>query len=171
MAQNEGIMQTAPKIYYADDPNRIWFAGGSVNLFIGLIHHRGIRKKDTGQFDQITEIDYATGCCFCMRSKDFKGLGMFDESFPMYGEDVDLSLRFQKIGGKVYYVPDSKIWHKVSFSVGGELSINKWKRKGLGKVKLIIKHLNPLMALLAFPFLILFAIFELTLNLLIPRFR
>ena len=106
-----------------------------------------------------------------MRSNDFDEIGGFDNSFPMYCEDVDLSLRFQEMGGEVYYVPDSKIWHKVSFSVGGEFSIKKWKRKGLGKVKLIFKHLNPLMALLTFPFLILFAIFELALNLLIHRFR
>ena len=165
------IMQVSPKIFYNHHKDTIWYAGGKVNLSFGYIKHKGIRKKDSQIFSIQSKTDYATGCCICMRSNDFDEIGRFDNSFPMYCEDVDLSLRFKDIGGKVYYVPDSKIWHKVSFSVGGEFSINKWKRKGLGKVKLIFKHLNPLMALLTFPFLILFAIFELTLNLLIHRFR
>ena len=165
------IMQVSPKIFYNHHKDTIWYAGGKVNLSFGYIKHKGIRKKDSQIFSIQSKTDYATGCCICMRSNDFDEIGGFDNSFPMYCEDVDLSLRFQEMGGEVYYVPDSKIWHKVSFSVGGEFSINKWKRKGLGKVKLIFKHLNPLMALLTFPFLILFTIFELTLNLLIHRFR
>ena len=165
------IMQVSPKIFYNHHKDTIWYAGGKVNLSFGYIKHKGIRKKDSQIFSIQSNTDFAPGCCICMRSNDFDEIGGFDNSFPMYCEDVDLSLRFQEMGGEVYYVPDSKIWHKVSFSVGGEFSIKKWKRKGLGKVKLIFKHLNPLMALLTFPFLILFAIFELTLNLLIHRFR
>ena len=165
------IMQVSPKIFYNHQKNTIWYAGGKVSLSFGYIRHRGIRKKDSQIFSIPSETGYATGCCICMRSNDFDEIGRFDNSFPMYCEDVDLSLRFKDFGGKVYYVPDSKIWHKVSFSIGGEFSINKWKRKVLGKLKLIIKHLNPLMVLLAFPLLILFIIIELTLNLFIHRFR
>ena len=106
-----------------------------------------------------------------MRSNDFNEIGRFDNSFTMYCEDVDLSLRFKKIGGKVYYVPESKIWHKVSSSIGGEFSINKWKRKELGKIKLIYKHLNPLIIPLVFPLLILLAVIELILNSLMRWFR
>ena len=142
MVQNDAIMQTARKIYYSDDPNRIWYAGGSMNLFLGLIYHRGIRKKDSGQFNQNTEIDYATGCCFCIRSKDFEGLGMFDKSFIMYGEDVDLSLRVRKNGGVIHYIPKSMLWHKVSASMGGGYSIAKWRKKFIGKMKLITKFTN-----------------------------
>ncbi len=153
LEQNLNVKQTAPKIYYADNPNTIWFAGGNVNLHLGLINHRGIRKKDHGQFDQMKEIDYATGCCFCMRSFDFESLGMFDESFPMYGEDVDLSLRIRKNGGKIQYVPESKVWHKVSASLGGGYSISKWRKKFVGKMKLIGKFINPFMR----PFAIIMA--------------
>ena len=47
------------------------------------------QKIDKGQFNTVSKIDYATGCCFCIRTKDFKQLKMFNESYPMYGEDVD----------------------------------------------------------------------------------
>ena len=121
--------QTAPKIYYADKPETIWFAGGVVNLWTGMIRHIGIRKKDSHDYSKKQEIDYATGCCVCMRTEDFESIGMFDESFPMYAEDVDLSLRFKKRGGSIVFIPESRVWHKVSASMGGQFSIAKWKRK------------------------------------------
>ena len=141
---DSSIKQSAPKILFADKPNSLWFAGGYVNLFFSWIRHRGIRKIDKGQYDNNIIIDYATGCCFCMRSTDFELFNMFDESFNMYGEDVDLSLRIQKFGGKTIYIPESKIWHKVSASIGGQFSFIKWKRKNIGKIKLIINNLNPI---------------------------
>jgi len=141
---DQSIKQSAPKILYADKPNTLWFAGGYVNLVFGWIRHRGIRKIDKGQYDNTTIIDYATGCCFCIKSVDFEVFNMFDESFNMYGEDVDLSLRIQRHGGKTIYIPQSKIWHKVSASIGGQFSFIKWKRKNIGRIKLIINNLNPI---------------------------
>lgn len=171
LEQNNNIMQTAPKIYYADDPNTIWFAGGKVNLFTGWIHHQGIRKKDDDQFNQISEIGYATGCCFCMRSKDFESLGMFDESFPMYGEDVDLSLRIRKDGGSISFVPDSMIWHKVSASLGGGYSISKWRKKFVGKMKLITKFTNKFIRPIAIIMALVVGLIELVVTILFMMIR
>ena len=70
---------------------------------------------------------------------------MFNESYPMYGEDVDLSLRIRKMGSKIMYIPQSQIWHKVSASIGGEYSFNKWKRKSYSKIKLMMNNLNPIL--------------------------
>ena len=134
------VQQTVPKIFYANDKNRIWYAGGKVNKWLGLVYHNGIRKKDSIKYSESQPTDYATGCCFCMRYQDFKKIGGFDDTFPMYGEDVDLSLRIRSYGKIILYAPNSIIWHKVSSSVGGELSILKIKRKILGLIKLFSKH-------------------------------
>jgi GT2 family glycosyltransferase len=142
LIENSMIDQTVPKIFYADDPNKIWYAGGKVNLWLGLVYHKGIRKKDNNSLHQLEYTDYATGCCFCMRYEDYDEFGGFDTSFPMYAEDVELSLRIRDGGKNILYVPNSNIWHKVSASVGGELSIQKFKRKTLGLMKLFGKHTN-----------------------------
>ena len=155
------IMQTSPKIFYADDPNLLWFTGGYLNLLFGWIRHRGIRKIDKGQYNNSTLIDYATGCCFCMRTKDFESFKMFDESFSMYGEDVDLSIRLRKEGGKIMYIPESKIWHKVSASIGGQFSLIKWKKKSMGRIKLIKKNLNLIIFPLALILNLIMIILEL----------
>ena len=58
----------------------------------------------------------------------------------MYGEDVDLCIRAQKLGMKCYYIFDSKLWHSVSSSYGGHYSFLKQKAKFISLLKLIIKY-------------------------------
>ena len=161
MESNSTVKQSTPKIFYADNLDYIWFGGGKVSLWAGWIRHLGIRQKDSMQFSFDRNVDYATGCCVCMRTVDFESIGMFDESFLMYGEDVDLSLRFRKQGGQILFVPESKIWHKVSSSIGSQFSIRKWKRKNIGKMKLVIKHVHPAQLPIVIPLAILFSILEL----------
>ncbi len=161
LESNQNTKQSAPKIYFADDPEYIWFAGGKVNLWTGLIRHIGIRQKDSSLYSDNREIDYTTGCCVCMRTEDFESIGMFDESFPMYAEDVDLSLRFRQLGGKVIFVPESKVWHKVSASLGGQFSIGKWKRKYIGKMKLLAKHIKPYQLPISLPLAMSMSLLEL----------
>jgi hypothetical protein len=122
---NSSIIQTAPKIYYADQPDLIWYAGGYVNLWLGIINHVGIRKKDEKKYLVEINTDYATGCCFCMRMRDYEKFKGFNETFEMYGEDVNLSLMIRNTGGKVRMIPTAKIWHKVSASSGGSGSISR----------------------------------------------
>ena len=134
--------QTVPKIYYENDPKLIWYAGGIVNLWTGSIYHLGIRQYDGSAYSKTRKTKYATGCCFCMRYEEFKEFGGFDETFPMYSEDVDLSLWIRAAGKQVWFVPDSKIWHKVSASLGGAFSFGKIVRKARGIFLLIKKHAN-----------------------------
>jgi len=161
MESNSTVKQATPKIFYADNLDYIWFGGGKVSLWAGWIRHLGIRQKDSMQFSFNRNVDYATGCCVCMRTVDFESIGMFDESFIMYGEDVDLSLRFRKQGGQILFVPESKIWHKVSSSIGTQFSIRKWKRKNIGKIKIVTKHVHPAQLPIVMPLAILVSILEL----------
>jgi len=161
MESNSTVKQSTPKIFYADNLDYIWFGGGKVSLWAGWIRHLGIRQKDSMQFSFNRNVDYATGCCVCMRTVDFESIGMFDESFLMYGEDVDLSLRFRKQGGQILFVPESKIWHKVSSSIGRQFSIRKWKRKNIGKMKLVTKYVHPAQLPIVMPLAILVSILEL----------
>ena len=142
LMKNSDIYQTVPKIFYANEPNKIWYAGGKVNKWLGLVCHEGIRKFDAESFNNSKFTNYATGCCFAIRTKDYTEFGGFDTSFPMYGEDVDLSLRIIAKGKNILYEPNSIIWHKVSASIGGELSIVKLKRKFSGLINLFVKHTN-----------------------------
>ncbi len=118
------------KIYYHDEPNKIWFAGGGINFFTGLTYHRHLRKIDTRQAERVTTSDYLTGCAFLVRASALNKVGLFDVAFfPSYVEDADLSLRLRTAGYKLLYVPAGKLWHKVSSFSGGGLTPLKTRLK------------------------------------------
>ena len=76
------------------------------------------KSKTFGQYhlnyldkDQIHEIDVISGAFFMTKKNILNKIGMLDESFFMYGEDVDLSYRIQKNGYKNIYFPKTSIIH------------------------------------------------------------
>ena len=127
------------KIFYQDNPERIWYAGGNINLKFAKISHRGIRKQDSEKYSNPMQTDYITGCCLFTTMEVINKLKGFDELFNMYGEDVDLCLRAKKMGINCYYWPDAKLVHHVSASIGGEFSIGKLIRKYKSLLKLYLK--------------------------------
>jgi hypothetical protein len=130
-----------PKIYYSKDTYQIWYAGGKVNLFLGKIAHIGIRKYEHKFAYKSKTTDYVSGCCLVAHSDVLKQLNGFDEAFNMYSEDVDLCLRAKKLGIKSYFVSSATLYHKVSASMGGELSLKKQLKKFYSFFKLCNSHL------------------------------
>ena len=130
----------APLMCYHGDPGRIWYGGGKVNLWTGTIAHRHIREPVSVVGDSALETDYITGCCLMMPTALAMELGGFSPAFQMYGEDVDLSLRCKAKGKELLFVPRSRIYHKVSASVGGEFAFSKLKRKLRGLLQIFARH-------------------------------
>ena len=128
------------KIFYQNNPDLIWYAGGKVNIKWGHISHRGIRKHDSPEFSIPIETDYVTGCCLFTSMQVINKLNGFDERFNMYGEDVDLCLRAKEEGTQCYYWPEAKLWHHVSASLGGAYSVKKMSKKLIGIGRLYNKH-------------------------------
>lgn len=112
-----------PKIYYYDNPKTIWFAGGLINLKRGTVRHIGKNENDIGQFDEVKEVDYVTGCALMIKREVIEKIGLLDEDYsPIYYEDTDWGIKAMKKGYKCVYVPKAKLWHKVSSTMGGEMS-------------------------------------------------
>lgn len=57
------------------------------------------------------EVEVLSGAFMLMRKEALDKVGLLDEDFFMYGEDVDLSYRIIKGGWKNYYYPDARIIH------------------------------------------------------------
>lgn len=60
---------------------------------------------------QIHEIDVLSGAFMLMRAETLSKVGLLDEAFFMYGEDIDLSYRIQQGGYSNVYFPETKIIH------------------------------------------------------------
>lgn len=81
-------------------------------------------EKDHGQYDDITEIFWATGACLVIRSNVFRELGGFDERYFAHQEEIDLCWRARNCGYKVFYTGESEVYH-----LGGSTLSNMNPRK------------------------------------------
>ncbi|OQX56616.1 MAG: hypothetical protein B5M53_00480 [Candidatus Cloacimonas sp. 4484_209] len=68
-------------------------------------------------YDEIRDVDYVRGAFLMVRNTIFDEIGLFDESFFMYGEEEDLCYRMKNAGWKVYFYPDAQIIHLKGASV------------------------------------------------------
>ena len=118
--EDDGTNVTVPKIYYYSDPKILWYAGGRIDYKKGLQVHFGDGLKDAPRFSKQIEVDYATGCCMMIPRTVLDKVGLLDENYFMYWEDMDYSLRLKNSGIKIHYLPEAKIWHKVGMSGGSQ---------------------------------------------------
>lgn len=76
-----------------------------------------IKSKDASHLmkdishNQIIEIDWALASCMMVRKRVFKQIGLFDENFFVYCEDIDWFWRLKKAGLKAHYLPKAKVLH------------------------------------------------------------
>lgn len=82
----------------------------------GLPYPRGRREYDLKKYDSQTEIFAASGAASLFRTKALKEVGLFDEDFFAYYEDVDLGFRLQLAGWKVAFVPSSVVYHHIGMT-------------------------------------------------------
>lgn len=108
-----GIGMVGNKIYYHRNHGTIWYAGGTVDLEKGgLTHHIGKDCKDDGSFDMPGPTGYVTGCSVLVKKETVQDIGLLDENYFLYFEDVDWSLKARQKGWKLFYEPKAKLWHR-----------------------------------------------------------
>ena len=106
-----------PKIFYFEPSDRIWYAGGSFNVWKGIASHRGSREIDRGLYDSPEEVTFITGCAFLIKTQVIRKIGLLDDCLFYTCEDSDWTIRSLNAGYKALYEPSSVIWHKESIDV------------------------------------------------------
>jgi len=72
-----------------------------------------------------TQADIISGAFMFLRREAVVRTGLFDETFFMYGEDIDYSYRLLKAGFNNYYFPEARIIHfKGESTKKGKLSVS-----------------------------------------------
>ncbi|MDB5164328.1 MAG: hypothetical protein JWS12_946 [Candidatus Saccharibacteria bacterium] len=80
----------------------------------GLPFPRGRNELDNGQYDDKRDVFGASGGASLYRAAMLQEVGLFDETFFAYFEDVDMSFRAQLAGWKVVYAPQAIAYHHLS---------------------------------------------------------
>jgi GT2 family glycosyltransferase len=141
------------KIYYApgyeyhqkkynkeDLGNVLWYAGGKIDWDHMMPTHRGVDEVDDNRYGKLEQTEFVTGCLTLFDKKVFDKLGFWDESYFLYYEDADFSIKALKKGVDLIYDPSIVIWHKVSQSTDGSGSLIHQKYQNRNRVKLGLKY-------------------------------
>lgn len=117
---NPEVGAVQPLINHHPDRYKIWNGGGKFNRIIGKTDSRQNNNSDNCPL----EIDWISGCAFMIRTSVLNQVGLFNEKYFAYYEDVDLSFRIREAGFKLVLNPSSVIYH-----IGGGSSNTPEKRR------------------------------------------
>jgi len=117
METDSSIAAVQPKILSYQQKTHFEYAGaagGFIDRF-GYPFCRGRIfnevEADHGQYDQQTEIFWATGACMFVRASAFREAGGFDADFWAHMEEIDLCWRFKNRGYRIIFTPESTVYH------------------------------------------------------------
>lgn len=114
---NAGVF--GAKIYYYDDPTILWYAGGDIDK-TGRCYHVGNGQCDVEKRrEKIEKTGYACGCALLIKSSVIAKVGMLEPKYFLIWEEIDWCWRIRNAGYDCLFVPDAKVWHKISLSFEG----------------------------------------------------
>jgi GT2 family glycosyltransferase len=142
------VEMTCPKIVYHDEPERIWAAGGKFQPWLGYRSiHLGEGEIDRGQHNVARLVTYVPTCCVLIKQEVFQKVGLMDERYFVYVDDVDFMYRAMKAGVKLMYLPQAKLQHKVGGLSGGEDSPFAIQYGTRNRAFFLLKHFGVAYAL------------------------
>jgi len=130
MDADRSVAAAMPKIKSYHDKECFEYAGAAGGFIdkYGYPFCRGrildTIEKDEGQYDNESEIFWASGACLFIRSSVYHQQKGFDDDFFAHMEEIDLCWRIKNTGQKIMYYPDSEVFH-----VGGGALPNNSPRK------------------------------------------
>jgi len=104
-----------PTIYYHEQPHVIWSAGGTVDRRRGQTTMVGLNEQASGQPGTAPrEVDFVTGCALLVRKSVLEQVGLLNDKFFAYYEEVEWCERARRAAYRILSVPGAKVWHKIS---------------------------------------------------------
>lgn len=114
-AAAEDAAMAVPTIHYAEPRNEAWYAGGALSPWTGTAHHWSAPRVDAPH-----EVSFATGCCMLIRTAILPRVGLLNERYFLYFEDLEFCHRLLAEGHRILYVPEALAWHAVGASTGSQ---------------------------------------------------
>jgi hypothetical protein len=84
-----------------------------------VVQLRGVNVPVHGSFKRRQEVEVVVGCCALFKGEALRRVGLFDEAYFAYHEDVDWCLRARQAGWELFYEPYSRVYHRGSSSTAG----------------------------------------------------
>lgn len=107
------------KVLRADRPATLWVAWGRVTWRQSLIGLEGENAPDDGRFDGEQAVPWIPGTSILFRSEALRRVGLLDEEYFAYHEDVEWAARAHAAGWELWYTGAARTLHAVHGSSGG----------------------------------------------------
>jgi GT2 family glycosyltransferase len=135
----------AGKVYFADRPETIWFAGQRIGELFGYSGRpRGSGRRDGPRYSGLRKTGRAVGALMAVSRAAVEAVGLLDEDLFAYVEDVDWALRIRAAGFEVVFAPGARAWHRVSASTGGESASTHTLYYGVRNTVTVLEARRPL---------------------------
>ena len=119
-AQHPKAGALGAKIYYYEEPTTLWHAGGDVCLTTMRCFHYGCNDSDLERkWDQVRKVPYACGCALFVTKEVIQAVGLMAPEFFLLWEEIDWCWRIRNAGYECLFIPEAKVWHKISRSFEG----------------------------------------------------
>jgi GT2 family glycosyltransferase len=152
-------------ITFYSRPDRVWFGGGVYRPLTGYISvaHFGDRVADCPSPGASYETDWITGCSLLVRAASIREIGLMDDSFFLYREEVEWQLRRAPRHPRAMMLGEGLVRHKVGASTGTTRSYLGRLFMSRNFIKLSLKYAGY-----SFPLWILSWLFE---NIMVPSIK
>jgi GT2 family glycosyltransferase len=147
--QNPDAGSLASKILFYGDQQTVNSAGDEFSFF-GVAYQRRWKRGDTDLFSQKRYVFSACAAAALYRREIFDRIGLFDEFFFAYQEDVDFGFRAQLAGYRCLFVPGAVVYHKYH-QTSSRIADYCFYLKERNKYFVLIKNLPAKFFLLCLP--------------------
>ncbi|MDA1265442.1 MAG: glycosyltransferase family 2 protein [Planctomycetota bacterium] len=117
----------------------IWAAGGVLAFGPNLSQLRGNGAADDARFARTVSVDYVPGCALLARREVLEGVGLFDDAYFAYLEDVDLGCRVAA-GWEQWCLGEVAARHAGSSATGGGYTARRKYLNALGSWRFLSTH-------------------------------
>lgn len=157
--KNKKVAICTSKILYYGSKNKIWYGGGGISYFKGNSQIYNLNCDNDSINNKNMYCNFASGCCMLINSEALKKVGLMNEEYFLYYEDVDYCIKFLNAGYKIYYVPESIIFHKESISTKKYSYLYQYYF-ARNRLLFIKKNFNMLNKITAYPISILWLLYK-----------
>lgn len=116
--QEKNIGLVGGVICYAENPDSIWFAGGSFDKYLESKREHDGDIYSADKFERIFDTEWVSGCMTLIPIRTYNQVGGYFEGFFIWSEEWDYSLRAKKAGFRLVIASKARIFHKVGHSLG-----------------------------------------------------
>lgn len=112
----------APKVIFEGTQGIIDCCGDACTPY-GFVFKHGHYEKDQGQYDEVREVFSVSAVATLYRKTFFDTIGLFDENFFAYYEDLDICFRGRLAGYKFFCNPGALSFHRYSATSGSQMKL------------------------------------------------